>query len=117
VTPSSGLCTAKTRPTTESSRRVPRDGRGDGRAVRNARSSHDQKHGAACGNPSKCALAATIAASGKQRRTDLESGQITIRILLSVKILIEFRPQCLGSIHYSVCGEKGLPCRLGGREA
>ena len=32
---------------------------------------------------------------------------ITIRILLSVKILIEFRPQCPGSIHYSVCGEKG----------
>ena len=31
---------------------------------------------------------------------------ITIRILLSVKILIEFRPQCPGSIHYSVSGEK-----------
>jgi len=31
---------------------------------------------------------------------------ITIRILLSVKILVEFGPQCPGSIHYSVCGEK-----------
>jgi len=41
----------------------------------------------------------------------------TVRILLSVKILIEFRPQCPGSIHYWVCGEKGLPCRLGGRDA
>src|SRR6516164_8854466 len=41
----------------------------------------------------------------------------TIRILLSVKILIEFRPQCPGSIHYSVSGEKGVPCRLGGRDA
>ena len=41
---------------------------------------------------------------------------ITIRILLSVRILIEFRPQCPGSIHYWVCGEKGLPCRLGGRD-
>ena len=41
---------------------------------------------------------------------------ITIRILLSVKILIEFRPQCPGSIHYSVCGEKDLPCQAGGRD-
>ena|SRR6516164_1002219 len=31
---------------------------------------------------------------------------ITIRILLSVKILIEFMPQCPGPIHYSVYGEK-----------
>jgi hypothetical protein len=42
---------------------------------------------------------------------------ITIRILLSLKLFIEVRPQYPGSIHYSVCGEKGVPCRLGGRVA
>ena len=41
---------------------------------------------------------------------------ITIRILLNVEILIEFRPQCPGSIHHSLCGENGLPSRLGGRD-
>ena len=41
---------------------------------------------------------------------------ITIRIFLSVKILVEFKPQCPDSIHQTVCGEKGLPCLLGGRE-
>ena len=30
----------------------------------------------------------------------------TVRILLSVRILIEFEPQCPGSIHYSVFGKK-----------
>ena len=41
---------------------------------------------------------------------------ITIRILLNVEILIEFRPQCPGSIHHSLCGENGLPSRLSGRD-
>jgi len=70
------------------------------------------------GIPSRCGLV-TLGLPAKRgtvltHRSREWQKNITIRILLSVKILIEFRPQCPGSIHYSVCGEKGAPCRLGG---
>ena len=42
----------------------------------------------------------------KPHRSGEWAKNITIRILLSVKILIEFMPQCPGPIHYSVYGEK-----------